>query len=327
MITEFNLINQYFARLAGRHASRVAVPIGDDCAVVDLPADQRLAVSSDTLVAGVHFPAEASADQLAQRAVAVALSDLAAMGATPLGITLSLTLRSADQTWLEDFSRGLEQVLDRYQVPLLGGDTTRGPLTVGVQVLGTLPLDQCLTRANAPPGDKVFVSGTLGDGAAALALIERRESFSDSVYLLYRFFQPTARIELGRGLLGLASAAIDVSDGLLADVGHIARRSMVGIRLYTDTLPFSATVEGHKSAGDWALSGGDDYELCFTAAADKADEIYQLADSLGIPVTEVGEVYAGSGISCIDGSGNSVTQSQLGLLRAGFEHFGQAADE
>ncbi|MFT5483305.1 MAG: thiamine-monophosphate kinase [Halieaceae bacterium] len=324
MITEFALINQYFARLASRHADRVQVPIGDDCAIVQLPPEQRLAVSVDTMVAGIHFPAEASADQVAQRAVAAALSDLAAMGATPLGITLSLTLRQADQTWLEDFSRGLEQVLDRYQVPLLGGDTTRGPITVGVQVLGTVPTDQCLTRQGARAGDKVYVSGTLGDGAAALALIENRAKFTDSVYLLYRFYQPSARIELGRALLQLASAAIDISDGLLADVGHIARRSMVGIRLNIDQLPQSTAVVDHADALIWALTGGDDYELCFTAAADHHAKILSISASLGVAITEIGEVYTGSGINCVDANGDTLTAEQMGLTRGGFEHFGAA---
>ena len=166
-------------------------------------------------------------------------------------------------TWLEDFSRGLEQVLDRYRIPLLGGDTTRGPLTLSVQVLGTVPEDNCLTRSGARPGDRVYTSGTLGDGAAALALLEQRAEFSDSVHLLYRFYQPAARIDLGQALLAVANAAIDVSDGLLADAGHIARRSMVGICLYLHRLPLSDAIVDHPEARAWALAGGDDYELCF----------------------------------------------------------------
>lgn len=324
MIDEFSLINQYFARLANRHAQRVKVPIGDDCAVVELPEGQRLAVSTDTLVAGIHFPSEANADQVAQRAVAVALSDLAAMGAAPLGITLSLTLRKPEQTWLEDFSRGLEQVLDRYRVPLLGGDTTRGPMTLGVQVLGTVPEDVCLTRGGARAGDRVFVSGTLGDGAAALALLENRADFHDNVHLLYRFYQPSARIDLGQALLPLASSAIDVSDGLLADAAHISRRSMVGVCLFPHHLPLSPAIADHEDAIAWALAGGDDYELLFTAEPRYRDRLAELQRALGVSITEIGEVVSGSGVTCVSADGHIQQPAELGVGAAGYQHFGES---
>ncbi len=321
MIDEFSLINQYFARLASRHAHSVHIPIGDDCAVVDVLPGHRLAVSTDTLVAGIHFPAEANADQVAHRAVAVALSDLAAMGAMPLGITLSLTLRKPEQTWLEDFSRGLEQVLDRYRVPLLGGDTTRGPVTLGVQVLGTVPEEGCLTRAGARAGDRVFVSGTLGDGAAALALLEQRADFTDNVHLLYRFYQPSARIDLGQALLPVASSAIDVSDGLLADAGHISRRSMVGMCLFPHKIPLSEGIADHPDALAWALAGGDDYELLFTAEPRYRDRLAELQRALGVNITEIGEVVAGSGVTCVGPDGQVQLPEDLGVEARGYQHF------
>lgn len=288
MNNEFDLISQYFAPLSSK--------IGDDCAVLDLEPDQQLATSVDTLVEGVHFYGDAPPDQVAHRAVVTALSDLAAAGATPIAITLALTLPEANDTWMRQFTRGLEQAIAAYEVELIGGDTTRGPLTITVQVLGSVPRGQALTRSGAKVGDKVFVSGSLGDAAAALTVMnghwpghgQHRE------YLLNRFYRPTARMELGQSLRPLATSTIDISDGLLADAGHICQQSQVGIKLDSKKLPLSpalVSVPDQDQAKTWALAGGDDYELLFTVPADKADQIPGTC-------THIGEVTEGNSVTC-----------------------------
>jgi thiamine-monophosphate kinase len=288
MTDEFDLISQHFAPLSNK--------IGDDCAVLNVEAGQQLATSVDTLVENVHFYGDAPPDQVAYRAVVTALSDLAATGATPVAITLALTLPAADDTWLRQFTRGLEQAIQAYEVELIGGDTTRGPLTITVQAMGTVPNDQALTRSGARPGDKVFVSGTLGDAAAALTVMDGHwpGHGQHREYLLSRFYRPTARIELGQSLRQLATSAIDISDGLLADAGHICEQSKVGIKLDSSKLPLSpalASVPDQEQGKTWALAGGDDYELLFTVPADKVDQIPNTC-------TQIGEVTEGDTVTC-----------------------------
>lgn len=300
MSDEFELIKRYFAPLSEA--------IGDDCALLELAPGERLAVSTDTQLIDRHFPADAPPDQLAYRALVAALSDLAAMGAVPRGVTLALTVPEADNVFMQQFARGLEQALEEYRATLLGGDTTRGPLTVTFTVLGTLPVDAALTRAGARPGDRVYVSGTPGDAAAALTVIEGRWPGGRQYreYLLQRYYRPTARIALGRQLLSLASSAIDVSDGLLADAGHISERSGVGIHIDAARVPLSpalASVADPERALGWALGGGDDYELLFTVPADRLAEV-------PAGCTCIGEVVEGVGVSC-----------DAAVATAGYRHF------
>ena len=307
MTDEFSLIARYFAPFSSE--------IGDDCAIVELAAGERLATSIDTMVEGTHFDSDAPPDQVAYRAVVAALSDLAAMGATPRALTLALTLPEANDTFLQQFSRGIQQATEAYGVELVGGDTTRGPLTITCTVMGAVPSDQALTRAGASPGDGVFLRGTAGDAAAALTVIagdwpghgQYRE------YLLERFYRPTARIELGRSLLSVASSAIDVSDGVLADAGHLCERSGVGICIDSQAMPLSRALQSvpdDRRARVWALSGGEDYELLFTVPPGKQHLVPQ-------GCTRIGEVTAGSGVSC-----------DLEVESEGYQHFtasGEAA--
>lgn len=291
-LTEFTLIYRYFSAL-GR-GEGVHLSVGDDCAILGLKPGERLATSVDTMVEGVHFPADTFPEDIGFRAVSVAASDLAAMGARPLAMTLALTLPAADELWLHAFSQGIADAAAQYQLPLVGGDTTRGPLTITVQVLGALPPAQALLRGGASRGDELYVSGTLGDAAGALAFLfgDWRPSPEEAEYLLDRLNRPRARIELGRELLGKATAAIDISDGLLADAGHIAAAS--GIRLDIDPLllPLSPVLKAHPSpeqARLWALTGGDDYELCFCLPPGEA------APS---GCTRIGRAVAGIGVDC-----------------------------
>lgn len=290
--SEFSLIYRYFASLGGGAA--VDLGVGDDCAILRLAAGERLATSVDTMVAGRHFFEDSFPEDIGYRAVSAAVSDLAAMGARSLGMTLALTLPEPDDFWLHTFSQGVAQASSDYQLPLVGGDTTCGPLTITVQVMGALPEQQALLRSGAQVGDEVYVSGTLGDAAGALAFLagEWQPAPEHAEYLLNRFNRPRAQLELGAELLGRATAAIDVSDGLLADVGHIAAASGVKIVIDRNTLPLSAalaTQECKETAVRWALSGGDDYELCFCLPA---------GSEVPAGVTSIGRVEVGAGVDC-----------------------------
>ncbi|NND68876.1 MAG: thiamine-phosphate kinase [Halioglobus sp.] len=270
---EFSLIERYFAGLGAGPA--VALSVGDDCALLTPPPGELLATSVDTLVCGVHFPAAAAPADIAYRAVAAAASDLAAMGARPLGMTLALTLPEADAAFLGPFAQGLRAAVKDFNLPLVGGDTTRGPLTVTVQVQGAVPAGAALTRAGAQPGDRLCVSGPLGDAAAALAFFQGEWQAPErfAALLHQRFYRPLPRLDLGVALRGVASAAIDISDGLLADAGHLARASGVRIDIESGAVPLSdallAQPDEHTRLR-WALAGGDDYELCFTLPAGAA---------------------------------------------------------
>lgn len=287
---EFDLIYRYFSHLGA--GDGVDLSVGDDCALLRLDPGERLATSVDTLVEGVHFPEDTFPEDIGFRAVAAASSDLAAMGARPLAMTIALTLSEADALFLHSFSEGVAQAVAEFGLPLVGGDTTRGALSISVQVLGALPLDAALTRAGAREGDVVCVSGTLGDAAAALAVLEGRwqPDPQTAEYLLARFYRPTPRLVLGRALLGSATAAIDISDGLLADAGHLAGASGLKLVLDPERVPLSAALRSHPDP-EWrrrcALAGGDDYELCFTLPA-----------HLAVPegCTAIGRAEAGEGV-------------------------------
>ncbi|MFV8819238.1 thiamine-phosphate kinase [Haliea sp. E17] len=287
---EFDLIYRYFSAL-GRGPG-VDLSVGDDCAILRLEPGERLATSVDTMVEGVHFPDDMFPEDLAFRAVSAAASDLAAMGARPLGMTIALTLPEADELFLHSFSEGVAQAVSEYQLPLVGGDTTKGPLAICVQVLGALPLEQALLREGARVGDRLCVSGPLGDAAAALHIMEGewRPDPAIAEDILERYNRPRARLALGRELLGRASACIDISDGLLADAGHIAAASGVGLRIDPQAVPLSNALRQHpdqQQALRWALTGGDDYELCFALPS---------AETLPEGCFQVGEVVSGSGV-------------------------------
>jgi thiamine-monophosphate kinase len=304
-LSEFSLIYRYFAALGGGPA--VDLSVGDDCAILRLAPGERLATSVDTMVAGVHFHDDMFPEDVGFRAVSVAASDLAAMGARPLGMTVALTLPEADELWLHAFSQGLAAAVSAYDLPLVGGDTTRGPLTITVQVLGGLPAQQALLRGGACVGDAVYVSGQLGDAAGALAFLagEWQPRPEHAEYLLERFNRPRARLQLGLQLLGSATAAIDISDGLLADAGHIAAASGVKIVIDPALLPISPALASHTSAEQvqrWALAGGDDYELCFCLPAGQAAPE---------GCTRIGSVAAGEGVDCGPGID----------IQAGYQHF------
>lgn len=322
------MIARYFSQgLLDSSAGLIDVGIGDDCAVLSVPAGQRLALSMDTLVAGRHFPHDAMADDIAYRAVAVAASDLAAMGATPLAATLALTLPSADQVWIKSFSQGLGAALRDCQLSLIGGDTTQGPLCISVQVHGLLPNEKSLLRSGAQIGDSIFVSGCLGDAAAALALFSQQlhTDTAGQEYLQQRFYRPQPRLALGQALLSVASSAIDISDGLLADLGHITARSGVAARIYSERLPLSRVLSAHPDraqAFSWALAGGDDYELCFTVSPRHLSTLESVASQCNISLTAIGTILPASsgrpenGVECIGSDGKPVT-----IAVSGYQHF------
>ena len=321
-LTEFELIKACFSDIGMQYCHPgIRQAVGDDCAVLSVPAGFELVMSIDTLVADVHFPADAAPSDIARRALAVAVSDLAAMAAEPLAFTLALTLPAAEDAWLQSFSQGLATAAEHYRIPLIGGDTTRGPLVISIQAQGLLESGSAPLRSGAQVGDDVYVSGCLGDGRLALDLIkgERTLSGEASAYLKRRFYQPSARIKLARALRPWLAAAIDVSDGLLADVGHIASASDVAVRINAADLPLSDTLSSAlavEHAWQYALTGGDDYELCFTARPEHRAAVLAAAEAVAVPVTVIGAVTAGSGVSCVDHA-----QQPLSLPRHGFQHF------
>jgi thiamine-monophosphate kinase len=294
---EFEIIRRCFTRPCAD--PDVLLGIGDDAAVVDV--DGPLVVTTDTLVAGVHFPDGMPADALGHRALAVNLSDLAAMGAEPRWATLALTLAEADERWLEAFSTGFFALAERQRVTLIGGDLTRGPLTATVQLLGTVERERLLTRGGASVDDDVYVTGTLGDAAAGLALLKQggEADENDRAALQERFLRPAPRLAEGRALAPLASAAIDISDGLLADLGHVCEASRCGALIDVERLPLSSPLLAlfpPGAAREHALTGGDDYELCFTAPPARREAIDAALRSLGPAPSRIGRIVAGRGV-------------------------------
>ena len=294
---EFSLIARYFDRVRSSRRD-VETGIGDDCALLNVPDKQTLAISTDTLVAGNHFLADIDPADLAYKALAVNLSDLAAMGADPAWLTLAITLPDVDESWLEAFSDSLFDLLNYYDMQLIGGDTTRGPLSMTLGIHGYVPVGRALKRSGAKPGDWIYVTGTPGDSAAGLALLQKRlqiEDAADNAYLRTRHLRPTPRILHGQALRDLASAAIDLSDGLISDLGHIVKASGCGARIDVDALPYSDAVLRHvdpEQALRWALSGGEDYELCFTVPELNRGALDVAIGQLGVPFTCIGQMSA-----------------------------------
>lgn len=287
---EFELIRRYFLPLAGdTWSAAVSLGPGDDCAIQQLAPGTELVFSIDTMVEGVHFPANYEPEHLAWRSLAAAASDLAAMGADPVCFTLALTLPDANEEWVQRFSLGLRKAAGAFGLALAGGDTTRGPLTVSLQVHGTVPVGQALVRSGAEPGDLICVSGTLGNAGAALELLGESEPGDDARFLLRRYHHPEPRLALGQQLRGLATAAIDLSDGLLSDLEHILQASGVGADVDAQRIPISGALRRH--AGDrainLALQSGDDYELCVTLSSGAWS---RLPETVKANLTVIGEI-------------------------------------
>ena len=293
---EFEVIRRFFQRPPRR--ADVVLGSGDDCALLRVPADQLLAVSTDTLVSGVHFFADVDPVALGHKALAVNLSDLAAMGAEPCWASLALTLPEIDEAWLSGFARGFLALAEAHGVDLIGGDMTRGPLCITVTVQGLVPGQGALRRSGAQPGDAIFVTGTLGDGALALQQLQGKLQVDSPWWpgLRARLEQPTPRIGIGMALRGMASSCLDLSDGLASDLGHILRASGVGAQIELDSLPLSPAMAALVSEQAWqlALAGGDDYELCFTLPQQHKDSLMALLSGLAVRVTEIGRVVAGA---------------------------------
>ncbi|MGS3448112.1 thiamine-phosphate kinase [Klebsiella electrica] len=319
---EFSLIARYFDRVKSRRLD-VETGIGDDCALLNIPEKKTLAISTDTLVAGNHFLPDIDPADLAYKALAVNLSDLAAMGAEPAWLTLALTLPAADEAWLAAFSDSLFMQLNYYDMQLIGGDTTRGPLSMTLGIHGFVPPGRALKRSGAKPGDWVYVTGTPGDSAAGLAILQDRlvvESAADADYLLARHLRPMPRVLQGQALRDLASSAIDLSDGLISDLGHILKASGCGARIDLDAMPLSDALLRHvetEQALRWALSGGEDYELCFTVPELNRGALDVAIGQLGARFTCIGQISAEADGLQLMQSGKPV---QLDLQ--GYDHFG-----
>ena len=319
MPSEFDIIRQYF--ILENTRADVVLGIGDDAAILNVPDNHDLIQSVDTLVAGVHFPVETSADDIAYKALAVNLSDMAAMGAEPAWFTLAITLPKDDEVWLKKFSESLSSIAKKYNVQLVGGDTTHGSLSISITINGFVAKGQALTRSNAQIGDKIFVSGTIGDAALALAAWQGECLLTDSSieYLNRRLNRPTPQVELGLVLREYASACIDVSDGLLADLEHITTASNVGAKINFEDVPLSK--EFHSNLTDEALiiplvlSGGDDYELCFTVPKDKQTEFNKTVIKHGFRVSCIGDIEPKNGVRCF------LNNKEVKIQELGFQHF------
>ena len=287
-MNEFDLIEKYFN---WKQVNKIELSVGDDCALISIDANYQLATSVDTLIEGVHFPQETSPADIAHKALAVNLSDLAAMGATPKYFTLALTLPEFDQHWLEQFSSSLKSLSDEYQINLVGGDTTKGKLSITINVTGTVPSRQALLRSSAKVGDAIFVSNVIGD--AALAWQQIQQEISPSKELLKQFNMPNPQVSLGQALLGVANACIDISDGLEQDLGHILFGSNVGASINLADIPLSQELSNHlEKTNDWCLplAGGDDYQLCFSVPEARIDDLKKIEIDLGITLTKIGVI-------------------------------------
>ncbi|ALN17753.1 thiamine-phosphate kinase [Ectopseudomonas mendocina] len=317
-MNEFELIRHYFAAArCAQGGDGVVLGIGDDCALLALPAGEQLAVSTDTLVAGVHFPEPCDAFLLGQRALAVSASDLAAMGATPQAFTLALTLPNANEVWLADFARGLQLMAQNCSLALVGGDTTRGPLSLTLTVFGRVPAGDALLRSGAQVGDLLCVGGELGDAAGALPLVLGQRDAQDGIReaLLARYWSPQPQLALGQALRGLATSALDISDGLLADCGHIAKASQVALQIELEQVPLSAPLlafAGEEQARLCALGGGDDYRLAFTLPPARLAQLQ--ADWPEVRV--IGRVQAGAGVQLLDAASQPIDPPT-----GGYQHF------
>jgi thiamine-monophosphate kinase len=315
---EFELIARHFTR----PAANAVLGVGDDCALIDVTNGMDLAVSTDTMVSGTHFFPDVDPENLGHKALAVNLSDIAAMGGLPYWAMLALTLPHVDHAWLASFAKGFFDLAQEYNVSLIGGDTTRGStLVLTVTIMGEVPAGAALRRGGAKAGHDIWVSGNVGDAALAVAHRYGKIVLNEADYreAVMRLYEPTPRVALGQALRGLATAAIDVSDGLLADLTHICRLSGVGAVVNLQDVPVSSIGAKHLHSDEGRnaiLAGGDDYELCFTAHANSRESIADLQDVLGVPLTRIGQVKRGKGVSLVDAEGKVVK-----IDGRGYDHF------
>lgn len=316
--TEFDLIEHYFHRKKSKHSSTL-LGVGDDCALLKIENNLELAISADTLVEGIHFFPDVDPESLGHKALAVSLSDLAAMGAMPYWATLALTLPAADENWLRRFSKGFFDLAECYAVDLVGGDTTQGPLTITVQVMGLVPRGMAMLRSSAHVGDSIYVTDRIGDAGLALTISKGQYSCSNSA-VLDRLNRPHPRIEAGLRIRGVANACIDISDGLAADLGHILEASGVGATVFWDQIPLSSQLEAYiQATGDWAmpLTVGDDYELCFTVPSDREKELFQCMAEVDHPYTKIGLIEEKKSLRVVKDS------TPIEFPTRGFVHFAE----
>jgi thiamine-monophosphate kinase len=331
---EFDLIDRFFKTGSASSTSNainstLSLGIGDDCALIKPLPNEEMAITSDMLVEGRHFFAGADPEQLGRKALAVNLSDLAAMGAKPLGFTLAIALPVVDTQWLESFSRGLFEVANLFSCPLIGGDTTAGPLTLSITAIGSAPPAKAIRRSGAKIEDDVWVSGTIGDARLTLAALRHEISLSDDELknIAHRMHQPIPRVELGMQLRGVASSALDISDGLLGDLKHILKQSQVDATIYLDKLPKSEILQKQSAEiqNQFAASGGDDYELCFTAPNKKRDAIIEISKALNLPLTRIGHIEpmekSVAQVHLIDKDGKLLSDANAAALLNSFDHF------
>jgi thiamine-monophosphate kinase len=314
-VSEFDLIRKHFTR----QTKHTQLGIGDDAALITVGAGMELAVSTDMLVAGTHFFADADPCKLGWKSLAVNLSDMAAMGAKPKWATLAISLPENNTTWLGLFSQGFFSCAEAFEVDLIGGDTTRGPLNICVQIMGEVPIGQAIKRSGAQVDDDIWVSGKLGCAALALAHLQRKEQIANSLtHHLQALHSPQPRVALGIALRGVANSCLDISDGLISDLGHITTASNVGAEIYLETIPTSTYIKKHLKTSafqHYVLAGGDDYELCFTAPQWRSADILTAAKNVNVPVVKIGRITADKVITVLD-AGNPI---QLG--QTGYNHF------
>ena len=313
-MNEFELIQRLQQR---NHVQRqdVIQGIGDDCARVAIPEGFELAITTDTLIGGVHFPENISPHAIGYKALAVNLSDLAAMGAEPAWVTLALSMPSNDLKWLDQFAEGFFSLAEIFNVVLIGGDTTRGPLSITIQAHGFVPTGQAITRSGAKAGDYICITGTLGE--AGLALTQHKDQAQATA--VNRLNYPTPRVTAGMALRGIASSAIDISDGLIADLGHILDASQVGARITLEELPLSKLMQENKDAMlmlQYALTSGDDYELCFTIPEEHIERVNALQYELNLPIKHIGNIEKQTGLRILRQDGEP-----LEITGGGYDHF------
>lgn len=313
---EFEIIEKFFSR-STQEFPWVFLSVGDDAAILQTPKKQQMVISTDTLVEGIHFPKNTRPFDIGFKSLAVSLSDMAAMGAFPAGVLLSLTLPQANTQWLKQFAQGFFSLANRYRLPLIGGDTTRGPLNINTVLQGFTPQGKALLRSGANPGDLIYVTGTLGEAALALQLLQQKKK--TPIALAQRLNRPSPRIEIGLALRDLASAAIDISDGFVADLKKILIASNVGAVITSEKIPLSSTFQKYKGPISLALTGGDDYELCFTIPKHKKLELEKKLNPLNCPITCIGEITTEKKLKILDKNGKTIKFS-----REGFDHFKHA---
>ncbi|MFM9834495.1 MAG: thiamine-phosphate kinase [Methylophilaceae bacterium] len=320
-MSEFNLIEKYFTR----PSPSADLGIGDDSALISIRKGYQLAVSTDMLVVGTHFFSETAAYDIGWKALAVNLSDMAAMGAQPRWATLAIALPDVNQTWLAEFSQGIFACAEIFDVELIGGDTTKGPLNLSITIMGEVPTGKALRRDSAQIGDDIWVSGTIGDAAIGLSHLQNKlhsKFYLDDGYIEYCLdvlHRPQPRVKLGLALQGLAHSAIDISDGLLSDLGHILKASNVGAEIQLSALPFSLFASKHiheKLVQHCVLAGGDDYELCFTAPKNMRENIKQISTDLKLPISLIGNIREGATLVVMEENMQKPT-----IEKTGYDHF------